>query len=57
MTPKARTLLLILAFVALTFGSFIWFIARWDPAREQPVVETTEPLHGDGEILIRKGKA
>ncbi|MFD1509722.1 hypothetical protein [Lacimonas salitolerans] len=37
MTPTQRTLLVIAIFVALTVGSFIWFIATWDPAREQPV--------------------
>jgi hypothetical protein len=37
MTPTQRTLLVILAFVALTLGSFIWFIATWDPAKEVPV--------------------
>ena len=37
MTPTQRTLLVIALFVALTLGSFIWFIASWDPAREQPV--------------------
>ncbi|MEO1638425.1 MAG: hypothetical protein AAFU41_04180 [Pseudomonadota bacterium] len=29
MTPR-KSLLLILAFVALTLGSFIWYIATWD---------------------------
>ena len=29
MTPR-KTLLLILAFVVLTLGSFIWYIATWD---------------------------
>lgn len=37
MSPQQRTLLLILVFVALTVGSFIWFIVTWDPAREEPV--------------------
>lgn len=41
MTPMQRTLLAILAFVALTLGSFIWFIATWDPAREEPVTQVT----------------
>ena len=37
MSPQQRTLLLIAVFVALIIGSFIWFIATWDPAQEQPV--------------------
>ena len=28
---KRMILLLILAFVALTFGSFIWYVATWSP--------------------------
>ena len=36
MSPTQRTLLIILVFVALILGSFIWFIATWDPAQEQP---------------------
>ena len=38
MTPKTRTLLVILAFVAFTLGSFIWFILSWDAASQEPVV-------------------
>ena len=37
MTPTQRTLLVIAVFVALIVGSFIWFIATWDPSREEPV--------------------
>ncbi len=33
----AQILLLIGAFLTLTIGSFIWFIATWDAAKEQPV--------------------
>ena len=29
MTPR-KTLLLIAAFIVLTLGSFIWYIATWD---------------------------
>lgn len=32
-----QVLLLIAAFVLLTFGSFVWFIATWDAAAEQPI--------------------
>ena len=37
MTPTQRTLLIILAFVTLTLGSFIWYIATWDPSERAPV--------------------
>ena len=39
MTPR-RTLLLIAAFVTLTLGSFIWYIATWDSATRAPQAET-----------------
>lgn len=32
-----RTLLLIFAFIALMLGSFIWFVATWNPAERTPV--------------------
>ena len=34
---NAQVLLLIAAFVTLTLGSFIWFIATWDADKEQPI--------------------
>ncbi len=37
MTPVQRTLLIILAFVVISVGSFIWYIATWDPAEHEPV--------------------
>ncbi|MEM6482322.1 MAG: hypothetical protein AAF922_16385 [Pseudomonadota bacterium] len=37
MTPKRRILFVIFAFVAFTLGSFIWFVATWDPSKEEPV--------------------
>ena len=37
MKPIHRTLLAIFTFIALTLGSFIWFIATWDPSKEEPV--------------------
>ena len=43
MTSKSRTLLLIAGFVALSLGSFVWFIVTWDPSKEEPVVRH-EPL-------------
>lgn len=33
----SRTLLLIAAFLTFMIGSFIWFVATWDAANEQPV--------------------
>ncbi len=35
MTPNQRILLAIMAFVTLTVGTFIWFIASWDPAKKE----------------------
>jgi hypothetical protein len=32
-----RILMLIAAFITLTFGSFIWFIATWDADKEQQI--------------------
>ncbi len=32
-----QVLMLIAAFVTLILGSFIWFIATWDAAKEQPI--------------------
>jgi len=32
-----RTLFVIFAFLAFMIGSFIWFVATWDPSQEQPV--------------------
>jgi len=29
--------MLIAAFVTLTLGSFIWFIATWDADKEEPI--------------------
>ena len=34
---KTRILMLIVAFLTLTLGSFIWFIATWDAEKEQPI--------------------
>ncbi|MDO6588916.1 MULTISPECIES: hypothetical protein [Rhodobacterales] len=38
---NAKVLLIIAAFVALTLGSFIWFIVTWDPDKEQPIGQLT----------------
>lgn len=38
---NARVLMLIAAFVALTLGSFIWFIATWDANKEEPIGQLT----------------
>jgi len=32
---KTQILLLILAFVLITFGSFIWMIVTWDSSMEE----------------------
>lgn len=32
---KTHILLMILAFVVITFGSFIWMIATWDSTKEE----------------------
>lgn len=32
-----RTLILIFVALALMLGSFIWFVATWDPSKEEPV--------------------
>ena len=32
-----QVLMLIAAFITLTLGSFIWFIATWDADKEQPI--------------------
>ena len=34
---KTHILLMILAFVVLTFGSFIWMIATWDVDKEKSI--------------------
>ena len=38
MTPIARTLLIIFAFIALMIGTFIWFVVSWDAAKEDSIV-------------------
>ncbi|MDJ0992874.1 MAG: hypothetical protein QNI90_04825 [Dinoroseobacter sp.] len=37
MSPVQRTLLIILAFVVITAGSFIWYVTTWDPTENEPV--------------------
>ncbi|MFX0546787.1 hypothetical protein ACEWPL_014695 [Roseovarius sp. S1116L3] len=45
MTGPQRTLLIILAFVALVVGSFVWFISTWDADHEEPVtLRTAAPI-------------
>lgn len=50
MSGKTWTLLAILAFVSLTFGSFIWFIVTWDPAKEQSVTQATSAQSEDRQL-------
>jgi hypothetical protein len=39
MSPQTRILLIIALAVALMLASFIWFVATWDPAREESITE------------------
>ena len=48
MSGTGITLLLIVAFVALILGSFIWFVVTWDASKEDPVVQTA-PAHWNEE--------
>lgn len=32
-----QILLIIAAFLTLTLGSFIWFVATWDTGKEEPI--------------------
>ena len=42
-----RTLLAIAVFVAVMLGTFIWFVATWDPTREEPVSQiVVQPAQG-----------
>ncbi len=44
MSGPQRTLLIIIAFVALILGSFIWFIATWDASERAPAATLSAPL-------------
>ena len=37
----------ILAFVAVTLGTFVWFIATWDPSKEAPVMRLAPAISED----------
>jgi len=39
-----RTLLLILAFLILMIGSFIWFVATWQPSEREPITSLAAPF-------------
>lgn len=39
-----RTLLLVFAFLALMIGSFIWFVATWNPAVRAPMSMSPAPM-------------
>ncbi|EET48527.1 hypothetical protein [Thalassobium sp. R2A62] len=41
-----QVLLLIGAFITLTLGSFIWYIATWDAEAEQPITYLTPQTMG-----------
>ena len=47
-----RTLLLIFAFIGLTVGSFIWFVATWDKDAEEPVSWADTPPFALAQMLI-----
>lgn len=47
MSANSRILLGILIFVALTLGTFIWFIATWDPSKEEPVMRLAPAMSED----------
>ncbi len=40
------TLLAIALFFLLTAGSFLYFVATWDPEAEEPVVQLDTPVVG-----------
>ncbi len=44
MTGIQKTLLAIVAFVLLAVGTFVYFIANWDPAKAQPVAAPQIPF-------------
>ena len=48
MSGSTRTVLIILAFVAMVLGSFIWFIASWDASKEQSVTEFVPDAQVEG---------
>jgi len=39
MSGRSMTLLVILGFVTMVLGSFIWFIVTWDAEKEQSVTQ------------------
>lgn len=46
MSGARRVLLIILVLLGLVIGTFIWFVATWDPAREESI---TRALPAEGE--------
>jgi len=45
MSRQTKILLLIAAFVIFMLGSFIWFVATWDPSQEEPVSALPKVTH------------
>ena len=41
---RKRTLILIFAALILMIASFVWFVATWDAAAEDPI-SMTQPIH------------
>ena len=43
MNSTTRTVLAILAFIALSLGTFIWYIATWDPSKNESLTQRAQP--------------
>jgi hypothetical protein len=42
MSPVKLTLLGVAAAIAVMVGSFIWFVATWDPSKEDSITDITQ---------------
>ena len=52
-----QVLMIILAFVTLTLGSFIWYIATWDADARTGLMQTDAPLSILAEKLLPEAPA
>ena len=50
MTGKSLTLLAILAFVTLTLGSFIWYIATWDANQKESLTQAPHSISEERQL-------
>ncbi|MEM7596095.1 MAG: hypothetical protein AAF382_00260 [Pseudomonadota bacterium] len=50
MSGKTLTLLAILAFVTLTLGSFIWYIATWDPSQKESLTQAPQDISEERQL-------